>query len=97
MSLSVAACVVTPSLQASDPGRDVSSRNFGRISLATASPLTATQRHLASCLPAPLLPVAFRSVPQSFLSRGRVAFVVIQVGENAWTLQFTLRHPSLLL
>jgi hypothetical protein len=53
--------------QVSDPGRDLSSRNFGRISLATASPLTATQRYLASCLPTPLLPVAFRIVPHSFL------------------------------
>jgi hypothetical protein len=91
MYLSAVACIVIPSLQPSDPGRGVSSRNIGPFSLAirlSADRDSAPVGFVSALRAAPLLPFTFvLSLIASFFAPRRAAIVpVIEVGENAWTL-----------
>jgi hypothetical protein len=62
MYLSAVACIVIPSLQPSDPGRGVSSRNIGPFSLAirlSADRDSAPFGFVSALRAAPLLPFTF--------------------------------------
>jgi hypothetical protein len=76
---------------------------LGPISLATASPLTATQRHLASCVcppcgAAPSFHFSYCPSFFPFFAPPRYYCLLLRpMKTHGRSLQFTRRHPSLLL
>lgn len=89
MSLSAVACIVTPSLQPSDPGRGRFQPQHWAFSLAislSADRDSAPFGFVSALRAVPLLPFTLVLCLITSFSRCAAIALVIEIGENAWTL-----------